>query len=58
MPHLTAEESEVYRLIEEARSQYERYVSTIELPPIQEPIGQDIGNYDWRHPVTICTGGE
>jgi hypothetical protein len=56
MPELTAEEAEVYRLIEDARSQYERYISTIQLPPIQEIQNEEIGNYDWRHPVTICTG--
>ncbi len=57
MPELTAQEAEVYRLIEEARSQYERYISTIQLPPVQEIQDEEIGNYDWRHSVTISTGG-
>jgi hypothetical protein len=58
MPELNANELEIYRLLEEARSQYERYVSTMELPPVQDSSNDDLGNYDWRHPVTIYTGGE
>ena len=60
MPELTADEAKVYQLVEEARLQYERYISTIELlpPPVHESRNEDIGNYDWRHPVTIYTGGE
>ncbi len=59
MAELTADEEEVYRLITESRSQYERYLSTTEfLPPAQELSSENIGKYDWRHPVTIYTGGD
>ncbi len=58
MPELTDQEAEVYRLVEEARSQYERYLSTVVQFPLPHEIqNEDIGNYDWRHPVTICTSG-
>jgi hypothetical protein len=57
MPELSAQEAEVYRLVEEARSQYERYLSTVQFPLPPEIQNEEIGNYDWRHPVTICTSG-
>ena len=58
MAELTPDETKVYELIEQARAQYQLYTTTLELPLPQEPSQQDVGNYDWRHSLTICTAGE
>ncbi|HME87612.1 MAG TPA: hypothetical protein VKE30_00195 [Chthoniobacterales bacterium] len=57
MQELSADEAEVYRLAEKASAEYQRYISTTELVtlPSDQSFTEDIGNYDWRHAITICT---